>query len=70
MLLSEWQAYKARLWDARASGVLIVRDQNGESITYRSDADLAAAIAAVDGEIRRRNSNPPNTILFNTSKGI
>ncbi len=70
LTLSDWQSFRSRLWEARASGVREVRDQNGEAVVYRSDSELAAAIAAVDSEIRRLHTNPPNTILFQTSKGI
>lgn len=64
---------KARqsLQDARFQGVLTFRDQNGELVTYKTDAEMAAALKAIDAEIARLEGRaPPSTILFRTSKGI
>jgi hypothetical protein len=47
-----------------------VRDANGEEVHYRSGGELSAALAIVDAEIRRFNTNPPNTIILSTSKGL
>lgn len=55
---------------ARASGVSEVRDQNGELIRYKSDAEMGAALRSLDAEIRRMGGQPPSTILFRTSKGL
>jgi len=49
----------------------MVTDSSGESIRYRSHAELAAALASIDSEIQRAGGNrPPSSIIFNTSKGI
>jgi hypothetical protein len=64
---------KARqeLQDARFQGVLTFRDQNGEQVTYKTDAEMAAALKAIDAEIARlEGRSPASTILFRTSKGI
>ena len=64
---------KAResLQDARFQGVLTFRDQNGEQVTYKTDAEMAAALKAIDAEIARLQGRAPaSTIHFRTSKGI
>lgn len=55
---------------ARASGVRQVRDQNGETIEYKSDAEMASALRGLDAEIRNMGGVRPQTILFRTSKGL
>jgi len=66
---------RAALLDARLRGIRSVRDAGGGSIEYKSDAEMAGALAAADreiallsgdgGRLRRRS-----TILFSTSKGL
>ena len=72
MALTVDQLVAARdaLLDARASGVREVRDQNGESITYKGDSEMAAALAALDREIAQATGRAaPTTLRFRTSKG-
>ena len=65
------QKARERLQDARFQGVLTFRDQNGELVTYKGDAEMAAALKALDAEIVRLEGRaPPSTILFRTLKGI
>jgi len=55
--------------DAKFSGILMVTDSSGESIRYRSHAELATALASLDSEILRAGGNLRSaSILFNTSK--
>ncbi|MGD9919126.1 MAG: phage head-tail joining protein [Paenirhodobacter sp.] len=69
--LSQLQEWRERLMDAKFSGVLMVQDSSGESIRYRSHAELAAALASLDAEIQRMGGNRPSaSITFNTSKGL
>jgi len=69
--LAQLQEWRERLMDAKFSGVLMVTDSSGESIRYRSHAELAAALSSLDTEIRRAGGNSPSTsITFNTSKGL
>lgn len=68
--LAELQAWRTRLQDARYSGVRRVRDSSGEEVEYRSDSELARALAALDSEISAAQSRRPSTILFKTSKGL
>nr|WP_306266478.1 hypothetical protein [Pararhizobium sp. IMCC3301] len=63
-------ALRDDLLDARLSGMRRVRDQNGEEIEYKSDAQMAAALAALEREIANLSRQAPHTIRFNTSKGI
>ena len=65
------QNARERLQDARFQGVLTFRDQNGELVTYKTDAEMAAALKAIDAEIARlEGRTPASTILFKTSKGL
>lgn len=69
--LSELQAWRDALFAARLSGVREVRDQNGESIRYASDREVAAALAAADRAIAEAQAGrPPSTIIFRTSKNV
>lgn len=70
--LSDLQAWRDSLFQARLRGVLRVRDANGESIEYRSDVEMARAIAAADRAIAETlgGRRPILTVTFNTSKGL
>lgn len=72
MTLTAEQLTTARgaLVAARAGGIRRVRDQNGEEIEYKSDAQMAAALAALDRQIAELGGQQmPYTIRFRTSKG-
>jgi hypothetical protein len=65
------QKWREALFEARMNGVRSFRDQNGEEVTYSSDREMAAALAAVDREIQViTGGRPPFTIIFRTSKGL
>lgn len=70
--LAQLQEWRERLMDAKFSGVLMVTDSNGDSVRYRSHAELAAALASLDAEIRilTGGQRPSTSITFNTSKGL
>lgn len=69
--LSDLQRWRDSLLEARLNGLRRVRDQNGEEIEYRSDRELAAALAAADRAIAEATSGRPVlTVKFNTSKGF
>lgn len=73
MALTLDQLTKARdsLWEARATGALSFRDQNGEEVTYKSDVQMAAALAALDRQIAElAGRRTPTTLHFRTSKGL
>jgi hypothetical protein len=54
---------------ARASGLRRVRMGNRE-MEYRSDVELARAIADLEGRIAAAGRPAPATIKFSTSKGL
>ncbi len=69
--LADLQKWREALFEARMNGLRSFRDQNGEEVTYSSDREMAAALAAVDREIlAMTGGRPPSTIIFRTSKGL
>jgi hypothetical protein len=68
--LADLQRWRDALFEARLSGVREVRDQNGEAITYRSDSEMASALAAADRAIAAASGRTSSTIKFQTSKGL
>jgi hypothetical protein len=70
-ILAELQAYRAALEAARYNGVREVRDSNGEAVVYRSDAEMARALAFLDSEIHAATTGTrPAVVRFTTSKGL
>lgn len=69
--ISELITLRDALIRARSQGVREVRDQNGESVTYKSDSEMARALASLEGQIQSA-SQPQSvkTILFTTNKGL
>lgn len=61
--------YRSDLSEARFSGVRSIQDQNGEEITFRSQSEIEAAIAALDREIAAHTPRKP-IVYLSTSKGI
>jgi hypothetical protein len=70
LTLQELTTARDGLLRARAQGVRRYVDQNGESVEYKSDSEMARALAALDSEIAAASSGPPSTIIFRTSKGL
>ncbi len=70
LTLGQLQQWRDNLFAARMRGIRTVKDQNGEEVTYSSDREMAAAIAACDREIASLSGRPARTILFRTSKGL
>lgn len=68
--VAELTKMRADLLAARAGGVRRFRDQNGEEVEYRSDSEMARALAALDAEIAAKSARPANTIHFKMSKGL
>ncbi|MEP3441213.1 MAG: hypothetical protein ABJN72_07035 [Sulfitobacter sp.] len=67
--VAELTKMRADLFAARMSGAREFRDQNGEAVVYKSDSEMAKALAAIDAEIARLSSSAPRTLTFTTSKG-
>lgn len=64
-------AWRDRLQDARFQGVRSVRDADGSEISYRSDGELARALAAVDREIAKMgHAAHPRVSQIRLSKGL
>lgn len=68
--LRELRQFREQLFETRLKGIRRVRDQNGEEIEYKSDAEMERAIRAVDLEIASFTRRIPHTIIFKTSKGL
>jgi hypothetical protein len=68
--LADLIRWRDSLVESRLSGIRELRDQSGETIIYKSDAEMAEAILAVNRAIQALDRPPVNTILFRTSKGI
>ena len=68
--VSDLTAWRDRLMAARFSGTREVHDSNGESVTYKSDQEMANAMQAITREIEAVSGTAVHTILFSTSKGL
>lgn len=60
--------WRDALVEARLSGIQTLVDQSGERIEYKSDRQMAAAIAAADAAITAATRKQPHTIVFRTQK--
>lgn len=70
MTLEELIARRDKLRGKRFGGVLTVR-MDGEEVTYKSDASMAAALAAIEAEILKLQRGPrPRTSYPKTTKGM
>ena len=54
----------------RAEGTSRVRFSDGREVTYRTDAEFAAAIADLERQIRDASRAAPKTVYLATSKGL
>lgn len=70
LTVPELQAARDALLRARAQGVRVFQDQNGERVEYKSDGEMARALASLDSEIAAAASRPSSVIRFQTSKGL
>ena len=56
---------------ARAQGVREFRDSDGSLVTYKTDSEMAAALAAIDSQINHLSRGQSvRRIMFTTSKGL
>ncbi|MDP3493008.1 MAG: hypothetical protein Q8R82_07825 [Hyphomonadaceae bacterium] len=69
LTLTELESLRAALVRARLNGVREITDQNGESVTYKSDREMAGALASVESEIARLQSTTIKQVRFRTTKG-
>lgn len=69
--LLELLEQRQTLTEARRSGVRAVGYSDGANVQYRSDAELAAAIANLDREIATaQGCRAVSRFTFRTSKGL
>ena len=68
--LAEMIQMRADLFKARMNGAREFRDQNGEAVVFKGDAEMARALAALDAQIAAAQRRPTNTFTFRTSKGL
>lgn len=68
---NDLESARERLQDARFRGVRRFKDQNGEEVEYRSDAEMARALLALETEIAALSQVPRlSKFIFKTSKGL
>lgn len=67
--LSDMQTQLDALRKARASGVRKVEYQ-GRSTEYKSDGEMANAIADLERRIRATSGFPVRHVYFNSTKGL
>lgn len=65
--LTEW---RDRLQEARFSGERAVHDANGDRVEFKSDSEMARALAAIDAEIANLQRRRLSIVRFQTSKGL
>ena len=68
--VSQLREWRDRLQESRFSGARAVQDSNGEKIEYKSDAEMARALASIDSEIARLQNSRASIIRFQSSKGL
>jgi hypothetical protein len=70
LTLQQLQRFRDDLEKTRLNGVREIKDQNGETITYRSDSEISAALNFTNRKIADLLQGQPKTIVFTTHKGI
>ena len=68
--LEQLAAWRAELIESRAAGVRRLTHQNGQTVEYKSDSEMAAAIRALDAEIAKLSGPRSNIVRPVTSKGL
>ena len=68
--VAEMQTQLDVLRKARASGVRKVEGPDNRSVEYKSDAEMAAAIADIERRITGASGRPIRTVYFNSTKGF
>lgn len=67
--LATLQTQLTALQEIRASGTQTVRYE-GKEVTYRTDADIAAAIGDIERRIAAAQGQTIRQVRFHTSKGL
>lgn len=68
--VAELTKMRADLFAARMGGARAFHDSNGERVEFKSDAEMAKAMAALDAELAKATgAAAPRVLHFTTSKG-
>lgn len=67
--VEELESLRDELVKARAKGVRTLQ-LNGERVEYKTDAEMASAIADLEARIKRASAAPTGAVRFKTSKGF
>jgi phosphopantetheinyl transferase len=67
--LADLTKMRADLFAARMNGTREFQDSNGERVQFKSDNEMAKAMAALDAEIAKASGESPRVLHFTTSKG-
>jgi hypothetical protein len=67
--IAELEAMRDQSIAMRGAGVRLAKFE-GMLVEYKTDADLARALADIEARIARALSNRPHTVAFHTSKGL
>ena len=65
----ELQARLDKLRLKRATGIRAT-ESDGDRVEYRTDSELAAAIADLERQLAATSSQRIHTVMFSTSKGL
>lgn len=68
--LAQLLKFRDDLKEARYNGLRSVQDSNGERLEFKSDTELARALAAVESEISGASRARQSIIYPQTSKGV
>lgn len=68
--LEQLTGWRRELMELRASGIRRIVHQNGQALDYKTDGEMAAAIAALDSQISAATRNRAGRMTFQTSKGL
>lgn len=68
--LSEMTQWRERLARARYSGHRTVQDAGGRRVEYKTDAEMASALAALDNQIAELSGAPVRVLRVHSSKGL
>lgn len=68
--IEQLTGWRNELMALRADGIRKVIHQNGSAMEYKTDSEMAAAIAAFDSQIAAARTPQATRFTFNTSKGL
>ena len=66
---AELETLRDALLQARATGTRTVQ-VDGKRVEYKTDAEMASALADLEARILRASTPRPGAVLFSSSKGM